>query len=93
MPRVPVGPFEQAEIRNVVTKAVRTYDLYRRELRERQEGRYFGIGIQILRVNRRFLPRAVRAPLWREAGLLLCVVFYAFFSWFGLQAVLRSLLE
>ena len=50
-------------------------------------------GIQILRVNRRFLPRAVRAPLWREAGLLLCVVFYAFFSWFGLQAVLRSLLE
>ena len=50
-------------------------------------------GIQILRVNRRFLPPAVRPPLWREAGLLLCVAFYAFFSWFGLRAVFASLLE
>ena len=32
-------PFERSEIRNVVTKAVRTYELHRRELRERQEGR------------------------------------------------------
>jgi len=45
-------------------------------------------GIQIFRVNRRFLPAAVRPALWREAGLLLCVTFYAFFSWFGLRALL-----
>ena len=50
-------------------------------------------GIQIFRVNRRFLPAAVRPPLWREAGLLLCVAFYAFFSWFGLRAVLAGLLS
>jgi hypothetical protein len=25
-------------------------------------------GIQILRVNRRFLPRAIQPPLWREAA-------------------------
>jgi hypothetical protein len=48
-------------------------------------------GIQIFRVNRRFLPAAVRPPLWREAGLLMCVAFYAFFSWFGLRAVLSGL--
>jgi hypothetical protein len=48
-------------------------------------------GIQIFRVNRRFLPAAVRPALWREAGLLLCVAFYAFFSWFGLRAVLSGL--
>ena len=47
-------------------------------------------GIQIFRVNRRFLPQAVRPPLWREAGLLLCVAFYAFFAWFGLREVLRA---
>jgi hypothetical protein len=50
-------------------------------------------GIQILRVNRRFLPAAVRPPLWREAALLLCVAFYAFFAWFGLRAVLAGLLN
>jgi hypothetical protein len=50
-------------------------------------------GIQILRVNRRFLPRAVRPAPWREAGLLLCVAFYAFFSWFGLRDVLSGLLR
>jgi hypothetical protein len=50
-------------------------------------------GIQIFRVNRRFLPKAVRPALWREAGLLLCVAFYAFFSWFGLRAILTDLLR
>jgi hypothetical protein len=50
-------------------------------------------GIQIFRVNRRFLPEAVRPPLWREAGLLACVGFYAFFAWFGLRDVLRGLLQ
>jgi hypothetical protein len=44
-------------------------------------------GFQIFLVNRRFLPPAVRAPAWREAGLLACSIFYAFFTWF----VLRSL--
>lgn len=50
-------------------------------------------GIQIFRVNRRFLPKAVRPAPWREAALLLCVAFYAFFSWFGLRDVLGSLLR
>jgi hypothetical protein len=44
-------------------------------------------GIQILIVNRRFLPRALRPPLWREVALMGCVVFYAFFSFW----VIRSL--
>ena len=30
-------------------------------------------------VNRRFLPRELRAPLWREACLLLCALFYGTF--------------
>ena len=45
-------------------------------------------GIQILIVNRRFLPRALRPPLWREVALVGCVVFYAFFSFW----VIRNLL-
>jgi hypothetical protein len=48
-------------------------------------------GIQIFLVNRRFLPRAVRAPLWREAGLLLCSAFYAFFAWFVFRDLARTL--
>lgn len=36
--------------------------------------------LQVLIVNRRFLPRAVRPPMWREAGLLACSVFYGFFA-------------
>ena len=50
-------------------------------------------GIQIFLVNRRFLPKAIRPPAWREAALLACVAFYAFFSWFGLRAVFKSLFE
>jgi uncharacterized protein YhhL (DUF1145 family) len=50
-------------------------------------------GIQILLVNRRFLPKAVRPAPWREAALLACVAFYAFFSWFGLQDVVRGFLR
>lgn len=50
-------------------------------------------GIQILRVNRRFLSRAIQPPLWREAALVGCVAFYAYFSWFGLRAVLAGLLR
>jgi hypothetical protein len=50
-------------------------------------------GLQIFLVNRRFLPRALRPSAWREAGLLACVAFYAFFSWFGLSDVLRNLFK
>jgi hypothetical protein len=35
---------------------------------------------QILIVNRRFLPRALRPPLWREALLVGTGLFYAFFT-------------
>jgi hypothetical protein len=44
-------------------------------------------GLQILRVNRRFLPRELRPPLWREAGMVLCSVFYGFFSFFVLTSL------
>jgi len=50
-------------------------------------------GVQIFLVNRRFLPRAVRAPAWREAGLLLCSAFYAFFAWFVFRDLARSLMH
>lgn len=48
--------------------------------------------VQILLVNRRFLPRAVRPARWREAALLLCAVFYAFFSFFVVRSVIQSLM-
>ena len=48
-------------------------------------------GIQIFLVNRRFLPAAVRPPWWREAGLLGCSAFYAFFAYFVVRDILRSL--
>ena len=49
-------------------------------------------GVQIFLVNRRFLPKAVRPPLWREIGLLTCSGFYAFFTYFVVRDLLRSLL-
>jgi hypothetical protein len=45
-------------------------------------------GVQIFLVNRRFLPPAVRPPVWREAGLLLCSAFYAFFAYFVIKSLL-----
>lgn len=48
-------------------------------------------GVQIFLVNRRFLPKALRPPLWREAGLILCSAFYAFFAYFVVRDLLRSL--
>ena len=51
----------------------------------------FVAGIQIFLVNRRFLPRAVRPPLWREIGLLACSGFYAFFAYFVVRDLLRSI--
>jgi hypothetical protein len=44
-------------------------------------------GVQIFLVNRRFLPKAVQPPLWREAGLLLCSAFYAFFAYFVVKSL------
>ena len=38
-------------------------------------------GIQIFIVNRKFLPKALQASRWRQAGLLACIAFYAF--WVG----------
>ena len=49
-------------------------------------------GVQIFLVNRRFLPRAVRPPLWREIGLLVCSAFYAFFAYFVVRDLVRSLI-
>jgi hypothetical protein len=37
-------------------------------------------GVQILIVNRRFLPRELRPPLYREVLLVLCIAFYGFFA-------------
>ena len=48
-------------------------------------------GVQIFLVNRRFLPRVVRPPLWREIGLLVCSGFYAFFAFFVVRDLIRSL--
>jgi uncharacterized protein YhhL (DUF1145 family) len=48
-------------------------------------------GVQILIVNRRFLPPAVRPPLWREAGLLACSAFYAFFAYWVARDILRAM--
>ena len=48
-------------------------------------------GVQIFLVNRRFLPKVVRPPLWREIGLLACSGFYAFFAYFVVGDVIRSL--
>jgi hypothetical protein len=36
--------------------------------------------VQIVLVNRRFLPRSLRPPRWREACLLLASAFYGFFA-------------
>jgi hypothetical protein len=45
--------------------------------------------IQTLVVNRRVLPRELRPPLWREACLVLCAVFYGTFAAAAIRAVLR----
>jgi hypothetical protein len=48
-------------------------------------------GVQILIVNRRFLPKAVRPSALREAGLVACTLFYAFFAFFFLRDLGRTL--
>jgi hypothetical protein len=49
-------------------------------------------GVQIFLVNRRFLPRAIRPAVWKEVGLLACSAFYAFFTFFVVRDLLRSLM-
>jgi hypothetical protein len=49
-------------------------------------------GVQIFLVNRRFLPRALRPPLWREAVLLTCSIFYAFFAYFVVRDIVRAMI-
>jgi hypothetical protein len=48
-------------------------------------------GVQILLVNRRFLPPALRPARWREAGLLACSAFYAFFALFVVWDLVRMI--
>jgi hypothetical protein len=47
--------------------------------------------IQVFWVNRRFLPRALRPPLWRQISLLACSAFYWFFSIYSFPAMWREL--
>ena len=47
-------------------------------------------GVQIFIVNRRFLPPAVRPSAIREAGLVACVGFYAFFAFFVIRDLVRG---
>jgi hypothetical protein len=47
-------------------------------------------GVQIFLVNRAFLPRALRPPLWREILLLGCSAFYAFFAFFVIRGWLTG---
>jgi hypothetical protein len=49
-------------------------------------------GVQIFIVNRRFIPEAVRAAAWREMALLACSAFYAFFAFFVVRDLIRSLM-
>lgn len=47
-------------------------------------------GVQIFIVNRRFLPKAIRPALWKEIALLACSAFYAFFAYFVIRDLIRS---
>ncbi|NWG14660.1 MAG: Nramp family divalent metal transporter, partial [Acidobacteria bacterium] len=45
--------------------------------------------VQVLHVNRRFLPRELRPPPWREVLLVLCAAFYAIFAFLVALSVIR----
>jgi uncharacterized protein YhhL (DUF1145 family) len=47
------------------------------------------LSLHTLRVNRRFLPAELRPPLWREATLVACTLFYGIFALLALRAVLN----
>lgn len=44
--------------------------------------------LHTIRVNRRFLPRELRPPLWREAALVVCALFFGGFAIAALIATL-----
>jgi hypothetical protein len=50
-------------------------------------------GVQIWLVNRRFLPRVLRPGAWREWLLLISSAYYAFFAWFVIRDLVRSLMR
>ncbi len=45
--------------------------------------------IQILRVNTRFLPKEIRPPWWRRAGLVLCTLLYGTMCIVSVYSLLR----
>jgi hypothetical protein len=45
------------------------------------------LSLHTLVVNRRFLPRELRPPVWREAAVLFCALFYGAFAVVSLTAV------
>jgi len=47
-------------------------------------------GVQIVMVNRRFLPRVLRPALWREIAVLGCSAFYAYFAFYAIRAFFRN---
>ena len=46
------------------------------------------LSFHTLYVNRKFLPTPLRPPLWRQAALVLCGVFYSTFVFFGVRHLL-----
>ena len=45
------------------------------------------LSVHTLVVNRRFLPPEIRPPLWREAAVVLCTVFYGTFAVVSLRSL------
>ena len=45
------------------------------------------LSLHTIVVNRRFLPRELRPPLWREAALVLTAAFYGLFAVMAALAV------
>ena len=51
------------------------------------------LGLHTLYVNRRFLPKELRPPLWREVVVVLAVIFFAFFFYQAAPALWTNLLK
>ncbi|MAF12383.1 hypothetical protein CMK11_18210 [Candidatus Poribacteria bacterium] len=45
--------------------------------------------LHLLYVNRRFLPKEIRPPMWRQVGLVLCSLFY---GWFGTMTLIHRVI-
>ncbi|MDQ3684178.1 MAG: Nramp family divalent metal transporter [Acidobacteriota bacterium] len=50
-------------------------------------------GVQVLVVNRKLLPPELRPALWRQAGLILCTIFYGIFTLIVFGTLLRPLFQ